>query len=255
LAIELVREAARRQGIKLEWVRLQGGADAALRDQKVDLWPLLTVIPERKSQVHITEPYLETEHCFLVRTDSGITHIRDLARALISYHDLRINRRNVSLALPGARLLATPGTGAAIESVCRHSADGAFVDEYTAVSAILGGLSCSNQELILIPIPDIQSRMGVGSTFAASAAAEAIREEIGKMATEGKLPDALLQWSYFSRHHMASIQALHEAKRWQQLLTGLVSILLGVLLVAGWLTNRTLSERRRAVSAEQELGA
>jgi hypothetical protein len=109
--------------------------------------------------------------------------------------------------------------------------------------------------LILIPIPDIQSRMGVGSTFAASAAAEAIREEIGKMATEGKLPDALLQWSYFSRHHMASIQALHEAKRWQQLLTGLVSILLGVLLVAGWLTNRTLSERRRAVSAEQELGA
>src|SRR5260370_42165552 len=78
LAIELVREAARRQGIKLEWVRQQGGADAALRDQNVDLWPLLTVIPERKSHIHITEPYLETEHCFLVRTDSGITDIRDM---------------------------------------------------------------------------------------------------------------------------------------------------------------------------------
>ena len=85
LAIELVREAARRRGIRHEWVRQPGGADAALRDQKVDLWPLLTVIPERKGRVHITEPYLETEHCFLVRAESGFTEIRDLARALISY--------------------------------------------------------------------------------------------------------------------------------------------------------------------------
>ena len=164
LAIELVREAARRRGIRHEWVRQPGGADAALRDHKVELWPLLTVIPERKSRVHITDPYLETEHCFLVRAESGFTAIRDLARALISYHDLRINQRNVGRVLPGARLLAASGTDAAIESVCRSRADAAFVDEYTAVSAMLSGLSCSGQELILIPIPDIRSHMGVGST-------------------------------------------------------------------------------------------
>jgi two-component system, cell cycle sensor histidine kinase and response regulator CckA len=255
LAVELVREAARRRGIRLEWVHYQhGGADSALRDQKVDLWPLLSIMPERKNRVHISQPYLETEHCFLVRSESGVAEIHSLANALISYHDLPINRWDIGLALPSARLLPTPGTNAALESVCKRRADAAFVDEYTAVSAILAGLSCSDRELSLIPIPEIRTRMGVGSTFAASAAADAIRDEIGNMAGEVTLPPALLHWSYFSRRHMEAIQALREANRRQQLLMGLVGVLLGVIVLAGWLTYRTLSERRRAVSAEKALG-
>jgi PAS domain S-box-containing protein len=255
LAIELVREAARRRGIRLEWVRQQIGADAALRDRKVDLWPLITVIPERKGQVHITEPYLETEHCFLVRAESGFSQSGDLASALIAYHDLRINRRNLGMRFPSARLLATSGTDAAIESVCRRQADAAFVDEYTATSSMLRGLACPGQELQLIPAPEVQSRMGIGSTFAASAAADAIRSEIGAIAAEGKLPGALMHWSYFSRRHIETLQALREAGWRQQVLMGLVGVLFGVLLIVVWLTNRTLSERRRARSAEQELDA
>ena len=142
-----------------------------------------------------------------------------------------------------------------MESVCQHRADAVFVDEYTAISALLGGLSCSGQGLRLIPVPDVRPRLGVGSTFAASAAADAIREEIGEIAGEGKLPTALLRWSYFSRRNLESIQALREAKRLERLLTELVGVLLSVLLIAGWLTSRTLRERRKARRAEEELGA
>jgi PAS domain S-box-containing protein len=255
LAIELVREAARRRGIRLEWVHQGGGADAALRDHKVDLWPLLTLVPERIDRLHITEPYLETEHCFLVRAESGFTEARDLAASVISFHDLRINRIHLNLALPGARLLPVGGTDAAIESVCRGRADGAFVDEYTAISAMLGGLTCAAHELLLIATPEVQARMGVGATFAASPAADAIRDEIGKIAGEGKLPTPLLHWTYFSRRHMESLQALHEANRRQRLLTVLAGVLFSALLIVGWLTHRTLSERRRARSAERELDA
>jgi PAS domain S-box-containing protein len=197
---------------------------------------------------------LETEHCFLVRAESGFTETRDLAGALISYHDLRINRIHLNLALPGARILAPGGTDAAIESVCRRRADAAFVDEYTAISAMLGGLTCSGQELLLIATPEIQARMGVGSTFAASPAADTIRDEIGKIASEGKLPPPLLRWSYFSRRHMESLQTLRNANRRQQLLTDLVIGLLSVLLIAGWLTSSNLRERRKARRAEKELG-
>jgi PAS domain S-box-containing protein len=255
LAIELVREAAKRRGIRLDWIRQTGGADAALRERRVDLWPLLTLIPERRQTVHITEPYLETEHCFLVRAESGFTETRDLAGALISLHDLRINRINLKLALPGARLLATSGTDEAIETVCRSRADAAFVDEYTAMSAMLGGLTCAGHELLLIAAPEIQVRMGIGSTFANSPAADAIRDEIGKIAGEGRLPPALLHWSYFSRRHMEALQALREANKRQELLTLLAGILFSALLIVGWLTHRTLSERRRAKSAEKELDA
>ena len=254
LAVELVREAATRRGIRLEWVRQPGGADAALGDRKVDLWPLIAIIPERRGYIHFTEPYLETEHCFLVRADSDYTETPDLAGALISHNGVRINERNLRMLLPNAPLRTIRGTQGAMESVCQHRADAAFVEEYTATAALLGGLSCSGQALRLIPVPEVRMRLAVGSTFAASAAADAIREQIGKIAGEGKLPANLMRWSYFSRHNLESTQALREAKRVQWLLTDLVIGLFGVLLIAGWLTRRTLRERRKARRAEEELG-
>jgi PAS domain S-box-containing protein len=255
LAVELVREAARRRGVRLEWVRQPSGPDRALRDRTVDLWPLIALIPERSGYIHFTEPYLETEHCFLVRAESAYTKTKDLSGALISHNGVRINERNLRILLPNARLLASRGTSATMENVCQHRADAAFVEEYTAVSALLGGLSCASQELRLIPVPEIRPRLGVGSTFAAIAAADAIREEIGEIASEGKLPTTLSRWSYFSRRNLESIQALREAKRVTWLLTSLVSLLLGVLVIAGWLTIRTLREQRKARRAETELGA
>src|SRR5262249_31093834 len=148
--------------------------------------------------------------------DSGFTEKRDLSGALISFHDLLINRISLRLALPEARPLATSGTYAAIESVCHRRADAALVDEYSAVSAMLSGLTCSGQELLLIALPEIQVRMGIGSTFEASHVADAIRAEIGTIAGEERLAPPLLHWTYFSRRHMEALQALREAKTRQQ---------------------------------------
>ncbi len=43
LAVELVREAAARRGIRLEWVWQPGNSENALRKNLVDLWPLMTI--------------------------------------------------------------------------------------------------------------------------------------------------------------------------------------------------------------------
>ena len=255
MAIELLREAAKRRGIRIEWVRQPGGADAALRDRKVDLWPLITILPERSSYAHITEPYLETEHCFLVHAESPYREVQDLAGALISYHNLRVNERNVRLVLPSATFLANPDTRTTIEKVCEHSADAAFVDEYTAVSALLSGLSCSGHEMRLIDAPQVTPRLGVGSTFAASAAADAIRKEIGKIAGEGRLPKDLSRWSYFSRRNLESMQLLREAKWRQEMLAGMVLALIGGIVSVGWLTARMVRQERRASKAESDLDA
>src|SRR5436305_12291386 len=48
LAIDVVRTAARLRGIRLQWISYPRGADAGLRSHDVDLWPLLTILPERK---------------------------------------------------------------------------------------------------------------------------------------------------------------------------------------------------------------
>src|SRR5258705_1981091 len=54
LAVELVRAAARRRGIRLEWVRQPNGVDTALRNKNVDLWPLVTINPQPQEYLHFT---------------------------------------------------------------------------------------------------------------------------------------------------------------------------------------------------------
>src|SRR5215471_11802662 len=47
-AVELVREAAKRRGIRLKWVLRPESSEAALRNKAVDLWPMMTITEERK---------------------------------------------------------------------------------------------------------------------------------------------------------------------------------------------------------------
>src|SRR5205823_1852076 len=115
LAVELVREAAKRRGIRLEWVRQPSGADAALRDKNVDLWPLITIIPERRGYMHLTDPYLESSYCLLVPADSVYRDIEDLTEASISHNGTPINERNLRILFPKAKVLASGGTEAALE--------------------------------------------------------------------------------------------------------------------------------------------
>ena len=62
------RRAATESGC--EWVLQPGNSEEALRNGKVDLWPLLTITPERKRVLHISDPYMQHENCFLVRAGS-----------------------------------------------------------------------------------------------------------------------------------------------------------------------------------------
>src|SRR6516165_2460834 len=47
-AVELVREAARRRGIRLKWVEHPESSEASLRNKAVDLWPMMTITADRK---------------------------------------------------------------------------------------------------------------------------------------------------------------------------------------------------------------
>jgi hypothetical protein len=63
LAVELLRDAAARRGIRLQWVFTEEDPESALRNGHVDLWPILTITPERLRALYISDPLLETDHC------------------------------------------------------------------------------------------------------------------------------------------------------------------------------------------------
>src|SRR5260370_5246501 len=54
--VELLREAARRRHIQLEWVYFPGGPVKALASGALHLWPLMGDLPERREFLYISPP-------------------------------------------------------------------------------------------------------------------------------------------------------------------------------------------------------
>src|SRR5579872_1835418 len=65
LAIEVVREAARRRHISLTWIRKPEGPDSALASKSVDLWPIMRITPERRKLIYLSDPYQEDHYQFV----------------------------------------------------------------------------------------------------------------------------------------------------------------------------------------------
>ncbi|SPF46891.1 hypothetical protein SBA4_360038 [Candidatus Sulfopaludibacter sp. SbA4] len=66
-AVELVREAARRRGIHIQWVYRPESSEAALRGGYVDLWPVMTTTPERTRFLwflYISSPFSNRRFAF-----------------------------------------------------------------------------------------------------------------------------------------------------------------------------------------------
>src|SRR4051812_32895519 len=90
LAIDLVRDAARRRGIRLKWVWWQESSEAALRTRQVDLWPLITITPERENVIYISKPYLQHSYTLTVLAGSRYSQLEDLETASVSYAGIPI---------------------------------------------------------------------------------------------------------------------------------------------------------------------
>src|SRR5262245_13099222 len=62
LAIEIVSEAAKRAGVRLQWIETGTSSDEAFRKGLVDLWPLMADLPERRKRVYFSRPWLHSSH-------------------------------------------------------------------------------------------------------------------------------------------------------------------------------------------------
>jgi PAS domain S-box-containing protein len=213
LAVELVRQAAQRRGIKLQWVWRPQSSEDALRNNLVDLWPMITITAERKRFIHFSDPFLQHDHCLLVRGASVYSQVQDLSRAKIEYLDLPINQQLLHGVLPNATLTTMASAEQAVDDVCSQRADAFFTEEFSGVSVLFHGRTCNGQPLRLIWIPELRTNLAVGSTFRASAAADQIREGIAAIANEGKLPAIMARWGYFSPWNQDTMNALIRANR------------------------------------------
>ena len=255
LVVDLIRSVAQRRGIRLEWVYHPGSSESALRNREVDLWPLITITPERQRQkaIYISKPYLQHDHSFIVLAGSSYSRAQDLASASISYVDLPINVQQLRRILPQARLAAAGSAAEALENVCAQRADAVFLDEFAAGTALLGGNSCSSLPLRLIPAPTLRSNLGVGSTLEAKAVADEIRRGITASAVEGELGRTLTIGGYLSPRNLEYLNTLLHAERREQWLFIIAGVFFCLLALTTLAADRIRRQRNRIKLTEDAL--
>ena len=96
IAVETINEAAKRAGVSLRWVETGTSSDEAFRRGMVDLWPIMADLPDRRKLVHISKPWLHTNHTLVLRQDAA-TPDRAFAGSLAIFKmplHVRLARRN-----------------------------------------------------------------------------------------------------------------------------------------------------------------
>ena len=234
LAVDLVAEAARRRGIRLQWQVEPEGSEAALTAKKVDLWPMMTVRPERMGVVYISEPYRDFDVCLLVRHDSKFGRPEDLRNSTISYAGSPLDVRVLRPLFANAQLLVIESPKESLEAVCRQRVDAAYFSEYYAVATLLAGISCDGQVLRVIQLPDLRGQVGVGATFEAKPAADAIRKAIGAMAVDGTFAEIAARWGSFAGRNLEIAETLFRARDRERWLIAGISGAVLLLFLALW---------------------
>jgi len=253
--VELIDEAARRRGIRLEWRLEPESSESALKFKKVDLWPVMTIRPERKGVVYITNPYREDEICFLVRSGSTATRLKDLRNSTIAYDGEPLDVRLLHLHLPNAQLSVIKSPRERVEAVCKQRVEAAYFDEYAALATLLDGVACGDQGLRVIQVPEMNGLLGVGATFEARPAADAIRAEIGDMAADGTLDKIASRWRFFSSQNLEVANELARVQTRERWLIAGISGAVLLLLVTLWQAatiRRALASAREATKLKSE---
>ena len=85
VAVDIVAEACRQRGIPFEWVHCPAGPDSSLTSGKADLWPLVTITPDRLAMYHITDPWVSNTPGVVSLERNGLRNHPDLTGRRIAY--------------------------------------------------------------------------------------------------------------------------------------------------------------------------
>jgi len=243
LAVAMVNAAARRSGIKLEWVE---GDGIKFQESGLDLWLLMTILPERLKSMHFSEAYLQTQSCLIVRAESPYLEMSDLAKARVSYNHHTVVRDALTRLLPDSEKIPRPSSEAAIASLDDGSADAALVDEYMVISESLEGKP--HAKFRILPTRSARRYMAISSTFATAAVADELRRAMQDLADDGELRPVIDRWAFYANPVTDTIGEFAAARRrvpW--LIAGVVTM--SVIAVA--LVGLVLRTRRQAQKLRQ----
>jgi len=243
LVIETVAEAARRRGIALRWQETTGGPEKALTSGAFDLWPLVTDLPERRRILHISAPWLQSQHVFVGLGSAAAPEPSFAGR--VSITAVAIHARLLAEHFPAARYEVAADGAQALARLCRGAVDGAFLESRLALAALRDRPpECAGADLRAQLLPGVHA-LGVGSSPAMAAAADRIRDGISDLARDGTLAVLMARYSFFGLGDTQATYDLLEARERNRHLLRAVAALVAAVLALGSLAVSLRRSRRR----------
>jgi signal transduction histidine kinase/CheY-like chemotaxis protein len=247
-AVDLMRAAAAREGIRLEWVFAPDGPEKALISGQVDLWPLLADLPERRKFLYITAPWSRMGYAMVFPRALDIRQPSDLAgKTVAATLHISNDNRMARKYFPNSSLVRVETATDVMSAVCSGAAESGFVSLYAITAA--RHAPCAQRELRVQPMDDANYWYGIGArkdSREARSAADRLRETIGQMAEEGALVDIDFRWNSHITSEVLTVFAFHRTLAYQRVLIGALVALTGAFAMMVWLVRRLRVARRQA---------
>ena len=134
LTVETVREAAKRAGIKLEWVETGKSSEESLRHNLVDLWPLVVDLPERRKYMHFARPWMHSSYVLLFR--EGTPPVGSGFTGKIAVFGIPLHSRVLHERFPKALVVETLASHGVMTQVCTGAVAAGFFEMRVAHSEL-----------------------------------------------------------------------------------------------------------------------
>ncbi|MGO9892662.1 MAG: response regulator [Bryobacteraceae bacterium] len=250
-ALDLIDLAARRSGIRLDWVYTPEGFERALSTNTLDLWPLTVDLPEQRRFLYIGAPWARLTYVIVSLPSLPIHGPQDVRRrTLAATTRVAADARVIERYMPRASVVPQLDSAGVISAVC----SGAAATGLLAISPLRAPLqsSCNGTALRLRPIAGATYWIGLGaskSNSAAQAAAETLCQEIGRMAADGTTANIDFRWNTDMSTEIGAVFADRKARLYQTVLLTALCVFAITLLVTFVLAGRLAVSQRIAKAA------
>jgi signal transduction histidine kinase/CheY-like chemotaxis protein len=253
-AVDMVKRAAERAGIKLEWVLDHSSNVSALRRGEVDLWPVMADVPERRAWAYVTDTWIQSDH-YLITAGTGPAPARDFTGtvhysgpALVPMLLHRVWPRAATQAVPVVTDLAAP--------FCSGEWRHAFMSSHQIPHFLREVTTrCGEIDFRAHNVPQLSVRLGVGARLDMAPVADRLREEILAMGEDGELSSIIAKYAYVGLTEARMILQLVEMQRQSRALTWALwglGAALAVLVLAAWRLRRARATADAANRAKSD---
>ncbi len=212
--VEVLSRAAERANIELVWVNAAQGPEQSFADGLVDLWPVVTYFEERKSAMHLTEPWWRLATVLYFREGASLKSEADLdgKRIIVTSPSRRFLPR---LQLTSrTRLETTRDPAEGLRQVCTGESDAALVDLQVAEGTFLNRPeACAGVRFGSLYLEKAAREFSIGARRGFEEEAERLRDAIDEVAADGEMIRLAAKWRFVDQTDPALFAWLESARQ------------------------------------------